>query len=157
MTTSKAIRSIYRLAFLPALIFILLALAASGLDGQHFSFLGYLPSDREGRRTALRSIDRGITEDGATRIFIEAPYRNDHLLEDCLACLSPQTRLCVAKNIGSEDESITQGRVSSLRTTHALIGKSPAIFLAGLVPGLARDRAPHPSNSHRKRTQEGVE
>ena len=134
---------------------IFLALAASGLDGQHFSFLGYLPSDREGRRAALRAIDRGIAEDGATRIFIEAPYRNDHLLEDCLACLSPQTRLCVAKNIGAPDESILQGRVSALRQTPAPIGKSPTIFLAGMVPGLVLDRPPPPRNSQLKRIHEG--
>ena len=78
---------------------ILLALSGSGLDGQRFSFLGYLPQDRALRRAALADIDKGVRADGATRIFIETPYRNVALLDDCLSVLSPQVRLCVAASL----------------------------------------------------------
>ena len=134
---------------------IFLALAASGLNGQRFSFLGYLPSDRDGRRTALRAINKGICQDGGTRIFIEAPYRNDHLLSDCLSYLSPATRLCLATNIGSGEESIRQASVSTLRSAVPTIGKVPTIFLAGQVPQTVLDRPRPLSNSHDKATQEG--
>jgi 16S rRNA (cytidine1402-2'-O)-methyltransferase len=110
---------------------IVLALAASGLDGQRFSFLGYLPQDRAGRRSALAAIDRGIRSDGATRIFIEAPHRNERLLEDCLAFLSPGTRLCVAASLCSPSERIRSEPVSAWRSSPWTIGKEPAIFLAG--------------------------
>jgi 16S rRNA (cytidine1402-2'-O)-methyltransferase len=116
---------------------ILLALAASGMDGQRFSFLGYLPQDPSGRRAALASIDRGIRQDGATRIFIEAPYRNAHLLTDCIATLSPETRLCVAASLLSSSERIRSTSVASWRKGGWSIGKEPAIFLAGKTASLA--------------------
>ncbi|MDP3176811.1 MAG: SAM-dependent methyltransferase, partial [Spirochaetaceae bacterium] len=72
---------------------IIMALAASGMDGQRFTFLGYLPAEMKTRRTALAGIERSLAVDGATRIFIETPYRNDRLLADCLEILSPTTRL----------------------------------------------------------------
>jgi 16S rRNA (cytidine1402-2'-O)-methyltransferase len=115
---------------------ILLALAASGLDGQRFSFLGYLPQDPTGRRSALASLDRGIRADGATRIFIETPYRNARLLEDCLAILSPDTRLCVAASLCGSAERIRSAPVSAWRAMPWRIGKEPAIFLAGRTAGL---------------------
>jgi 16S rRNA (cytidine1402-2'-O)-methyltransferase len=112
---------------------ILLALAASGLDGQRFSFLGYLPQDPSGRRSALASIDRGLRADGSTRIFIETPYRNARLLEDCIAALSPTTRLCVAASLTSPAERIRSASVSAWRAEPWPLGKEPAIFLAGLT------------------------
>jgi 16S rRNA (cytidine1402-2'-O)-methyltransferase len=120
---------------------ILLALAASGLDGQRFSFLGYLPQDPQGRRAALASIDRGIKQDGFTRIFIETPYRNARLLEDCLACLSPETRLCVAASLCGEAERIRSASVAAWRSGSWALGKEPAIFLAGRTAPLGPARA----------------
>ncbi len=113
---------------------ILLALASSGLDGQRFRFLGYLPPDRTGRAAALREIDRGILADGATRIFIETPYRNAALLEDCLAILAPSTRLCVAFALGSAAETIRSAPVAAWRREPTPLAKEPAIFLLGQVP-----------------------
>jgi len=110
---------------------ILLALSASGLNGQSFSFLGYLPADRSGRRAALSSIDAGIRADGATRIFIETPYRNASLLEDCLSALSPGTRLCVAASLTGATERLRSAPVSEWRSNPWELGKEPAIFLAG--------------------------
>jgi 16S rRNA (cytidine1402-2'-O)-methyltransferase len=130
---------------------VILALAASGLDGQRFSFLGYLPQDPQGRRAALLAMDRGIRADGATRIFIETPYRNARLLADCLELLSPATRLCVAASLCSDSERIRSSPVSSWRASPWPLGKEAAIFLAGHAadtgsatrasPSLALDRS----------------
>jgi 16S rRNA (cytidine1402-2'-O)-methyltransferase len=116
---------------------ILLALAASGMDGQRFSFLGYLPQNPSGRKAALASMDRGIRQDGATRIFIETPYRNARLLEECIATLSPGTRLCVAASLLSSSERIRSSSVAAWRKGGWSIGKEPAIFLAGRSASLA--------------------
>jgi 16S rRNA (cytidine1402-2'-O)-methyltransferase len=110
---------------------IILGLAASGLEGQTFSFLGYLPQDAGGRSSALEAIDRGIRGDGATRIFIETPYRNARLLEDCLAILSSGTRLCVAASLCSPSERVVSKSVAEWRREPWRPGKEPAIFLAG--------------------------
>jgi 16S rRNA (cytidine1402-2'-O)-methyltransferase len=110
---------------------IILALAASGLDGQRFIFLGYLPKEPRGRKAALASMERGIRSDGATRIFIETPYRNARLLEDCIAVLSAGTRLCVAASLCSPSQRIRSGPVASWRDVPWSLGKEPAIFLVG--------------------------
>jgi 16S rRNA (cytidine1402-2'-O)-methyltransferase len=126
---------------------IILALAASGLDGQRFSFLGYLPQESAARRAALARIDRGVRSDGATRIFIETPYRNGRLLEDCLSCLSPDTRLCVAASLTAPDETIRSAPVSEWRRSPWAPGKVPAVFLVGRVPSTSLDRAPFEGHS----------
>lgn len=126
---------------------LLLALSASGLDGQRFSFLGYLPQERAARRSALAAIERGVRADGGTRIFIETPYRNDKLLEDCLEVLSPETRLCVAAGLTTEGEQVRQASVASWRAAPQAIGKKPAVFLVGRVPGTSLDRNTAKGNS----------
>jgi 16S rRNA (cytidine1402-2'-O)-methyltransferase len=110
---------------------VILALAASGCDGQRFSFLGYLPQDQNARKNALSSLERGIRSDGATRIFIETPYRNARLLADCIAVLSAGTRFCVAASLCSPSERIRSALISSWRAAPWPLGKEPAIFLAG--------------------------
>jgi len=115
---------------------ILLALSASGLDGQRFSFLGYLPQDRAERRAALAAIDRGVRADGATRIFIETPYRNDRLLADCLEILAPDTRICVAAALSTDRERVRSAAVRDWGPAPEPIGKEPAIFLVGRKAGL---------------------
>jgi len=112
---------------------ILLALAASGLDGQRFSFLGYLPQERGGRRSALEAIGRGVRADGATKIFIETPYRNANLLEDCLEVLAPTARLCVAASLCSDAQRIRSAPVEAWRKAPWPLAKEPAIFLVGRV------------------------
>ncbi len=118
---------------------IILALSASGLDGQRFSFLGYLPPETAARRQALLSLDRGIRADGATRIFIETPYRNEKLLDDCLGALSKDTMLCVARALTGPEESVRTDSVGGWRADRSSVGKFPAVFLAGrtacLSPG----------------------
>ena len=120
---------------------------ASGLDGQRFSFLGYLPQERGARRAALLGIERGVRADGGTRIFIETPYRNDKLLADCLDILSPETRLCVGAGLTTEAESIHQASVAEWRLAPKIIGKVPAVFLVGRIPGTSLDRQAPNMNS----------
>ncbi|MEI6877038.1 MAG: SAM-dependent methyltransferase [Spirochaetota bacterium] len=119
---------------------LFLALAASGLDGQRWMFLGYLPAERNARREAIRAMERDLRADRYTRIFIETPYRNDHLLMDCLECLGPGTRLCVALAIGTEDELIQTATVGEWRKRSVKLGKRPCVFLLGMVPPLGLDR-----------------
>jgi len=130
---------------------IILALAASGLDGQRFSFLGYLPQEPQARKEALASLDRGIGSDGVTRIFIETPYRNARLLADCLAVLSPRTRLCVAASLCSPSERIRSCPVSAWRAGSWPLGKEPAIFLAGRSAATGSATRPLASASSRGR------
>jgi 16S rRNA (cytidine1402-2'-O)-methyltransferase len=110
---------------------IILALSASGMDGQRFSFLGYLPADASARKQALVALDRGIRADGTTRIFIETPYRNEKLLDDCLAAFSKDTMLCVARALTSPEESVRTDTIAGWRAKRSEIGKHPAVFLAG--------------------------
>lgn len=115
---------------------VVLALSASGLDGQRFSFLGYLPADKNARRAALSKIDRDVRSDGVTRIFIETPYRNAALLEDCVSILSPQLRLCVAASLSSPEERIRSESPGEWKAGGWRPGKEAAIFLVGRVPDL---------------------
>jgi 16S rRNA (cytidine1402-2'-O)-methyltransferase len=91
---------------------LLLALMASGLDGQRFTFLGYLPSEKAARVQKLREIEQLSRKNRETQIFIETPYRNQHLLQDILANCHAETRLCVASNVSLETESIRSQRVA---------------------------------------------
>jgi len=85
---------------------ILLSLMASGFNGQRFTFLGYLPSDKTARIQRIKEIEKNSQKHNETQIFIETPYRNQHLLEDLIAHGNPQTRLCIACNISLDSESI---------------------------------------------------
>ena len=108
---------------------ILLALMASGLDGQRFRFLGYLPADGDARRAAIAEIERHSRHTGETQIFIETPYRNDALLADLLAACRPTTRLAVAAELTAPGEWIRSCEVGLWRERPRAIGKVPAIFL----------------------------
>lgn len=109
---------------------ILLSLMASGLNGQQFTFLGYLPSDRNARILKLKEIEKNAQKRNETQIFIETPYRNQHMLEDILAHCSPTTRLCVARNVSLESElvltkTIAEWKKNGLPDLH----KQPTVFL----------------------------
>lgn len=109
---------------------ILLALMASGFNGQRFTFLGYLPSEKAARVQKLKEIEKASQKNNETQIFIETPYRNQHLLEDILATCYPQTRLCVACNISLASEKIVSKPISAWRSA-ALpdLHKQPSVFL----------------------------
>jgi 16S rRNA (cytidine1402-2'-O)-methyltransferase len=108
---------------------ILLALMASGLEGQRFRFLGYLPAESAARKARLAEIERRSTQESETQIFIETPYRNDALLADLLAACRATTRLAVAADLTSAKEWIRMDTVGDWRANPRVIGKRPAIFL----------------------------
>jgi 16S rRNA (cytidine1402-2'-O)-methyltransferase len=109
---------------------ILLALMASGLEGQRFRFVGYLPVDAAARRKRLAELERDSARDRETQVFIETPYRNDALLADVLGTCKGATRLCVAADLTGPTEWIRMDRVADWKSQQATaIGKRPAIFL----------------------------
>ena len=108
---------------------LMLALMASGLDGQSFAFRGYLPVEAAERRAAIRRCEKDSAALHQTQIFIETPYRNDTLLKDFLEQLSPGTRLCIAADITLPGAFIKTEKVSQWKKTVPQIGKRPCVFL----------------------------
>ena len=108
---------------------ILLALMASGLEGQRFRFAGYLPADSAARRTAIAELERQSARNAETQVFIETPYRNESLLADLVATCRVGTRLCVAADLTGPGEWIRSEEIGAWRARPAAIGKRPAIFL----------------------------
>ena len=108
---------------------LLLALMASGLNGQSFAFRGYIPAKAEERRAALRELEKQSRTLRQSQILIETPYRNDALLADMLQTLSPATRLCVAADITLPTQFIRTETVAEWRNTPLTIGKRPCVFI----------------------------
>jgi 16S rRNA (cytidine1402-2'-O)-methyltransferase len=112
---------------------ILMGLMASGLNGQRFTFLGYIPADKAARIQRLKEIERISAKNHETQIFIETPYRNQHLFEDILAQCQSNTRLCIACNISLEDEFIVTKTISEWnkmqKNTLPDLHKKPTVFL----------------------------
>jgi 16S rRNA (cytidine1402-2'-O)-methyltransferase len=108
---------------------ILLALMASGLDGQRFRFVGYLPADAAARKSAIAELERQSARNRETQIFIETPYRNDAMLQELVATLRGETRLAVAVDLTASTEWIRSARVSEWKSDVPQVGKRPAIFL----------------------------
>lgn len=110
---------------------ILLALMASGLNGQEFRFAGYLPVDRHERTARIRSLEEEANVKGCTQIFIETPYRNNQLLEAILTTCKSATRLCIAAELTSPDESVKTKTVGEWKINVPDLHKKPVIFLIG--------------------------
>lgn len=108
---------------------IVLALMASGLEGQRFAFCGYLPREAMDRKKAIVELERRSRSEKETEIFIETPYRNDVLLAALLEACDPQTKLCLAADLTLPTESIKTLRVSEWRKAKAAVGRRPAVFL----------------------------
>lgn len=108
---------------------ILLALMASGFNGQQFAFHGYLPVEEGERMKKIKLLEEQSKKHHVTQIFIETPYRNDKLLAALLKTLHPQTRLCVALNLTGENEKIWSMTVGEWRKRVPTLHKQPAIFL----------------------------
>lgn len=109
---------------------ILLSLMASGLNGQQFAFTGYLPSEKTARINKIKDLERRSRQARETQIFIETPYRNQHVLQDLLDHCHPATRVCVSTNVSLGKESIStktvqQWKSSSLPDLH----KQLTVFL----------------------------
>ena len=108
---------------------ILLALMASGMNGQSFQFSGYLPIDTAERIKALKDLEMESAKKNCTQIFIETPYRNNQLTESICKILKPATRLCIAADITGPGEYIKTKTVADWKNKLPDIHKRPAIFL----------------------------
>jgi 16S rRNA (cytidine1402-2'-O)-methyltransferase len=111
---------------------IVLALMASGLNGQAFAFHGYLPVKADARTAAIKALDDTVTRTGATQIFIETPYRNEAMVEALLATCRASTRLCVAVDLTLASEQVLSRTISAWRKApRPPLAKRPAVFLLG--------------------------
>ena len=108
---------------------VLLALMASGMNGQQFSFHGYLPVDAGERKKKIKELENLSVQTNSTQIFIETPYRNNALISDMLQVCKPQTKLCIAYNITGEDESIKTKSIQQWKEQNVPLEKKPVIFL----------------------------
>lgn len=108
---------------------ILLALMASGMNGQQFQFSGYLPIDNQQRIKAIRNLEAESSKKDCTQIFIETPYRNNQLLEAVLKSCAPSTKLCLAVNITGKNEWIKTKTIAEWKNETVELHKRPAIFL----------------------------
>jgi 16S rRNA (cytidine1402-2'-O)-methyltransferase len=108
---------------------LMLALMASGLEGQRFAFCGYLPREKDERESRIRALEQRSRKEKETQIFIETPYRNEVLLTSLLATCNPGTRVCVAADLTLPDESIKTKTIADWKKNPAAIGKRPAVFL----------------------------
>lgn len=107
---------------------IMLSIMGSGLNGQQFTFHGYLPIDKIARTRKLRELEQISFQTGYAQFFIETPYRNIALLEDCFQVLNPATRLCIGVNLTLQDGWIRTIPVSRWKQNKPAINKLPAVF-----------------------------
>lgn len=98
---------------------ILLSLMASGFNGQNFAFLGYLPRDRNQREKTIKNLESKIFKEHQTQIFIEAPYRNNQMMESLIKTCSHQTKICVARDITLDEEFIITKTVADWKREKA--------------------------------------
>lgn len=108
---------------------ILLAMMASGMNGQSFAFNGYLPIDKSDKKSALKNFEKISGDRNQSQIFIETPYRNNKLLEDILSALQPNTHLCIAADITLPTEYIKTLRVVDWKKTKVDLHNRPTIFI----------------------------
>ena len=110
---------------------ILLSLMASGFNGQSFCFNGYLPKEQKERVRKLKDLERMAIAQKQTQLFIETPYRNQHVLTDLLANCNPNTKLCIAVDITMASEQIATKTIAEWKNTTIDLNKRPCIFLLG--------------------------
>lgn len=108
---------------------ILLALMASGMNGQQFEFVGYLPIDNLERNKAISALEASSQKKNSTQIFIETPYRNNQLIETLLKTCKPSTRLCIAAELTGSNEFIKTKTIAEWKKEKTDFHKKPVIFL----------------------------
>lgn len=108
---------------------ILLALMASGFNGQKFTFHGYLPIDKSDRAKKIKELEYHSSKEKLTQIFIETPFRNNTLLDDLLKNCKAETKLCVACNLTAADEMVYTRSAARWKKTPVDLHKKPTIFL----------------------------
>ena len=106
-----------------------LALMGSGFSGQSFAFHGYLPIDKKDRSAAIKKLEAESLREKRAQIFMETPFRNNQLLEDLLATLNPNTKLCIAKNITASDEMILTKTANEWKKLPLDLHKIPTVFI----------------------------
>ena len=110
---------------------ILMALAASGMNGQGFTFNGYLPQKEPDRSKHLKFIVSLISKSGFTQIFIETPYRNEAIFQDFQKCCPSEMKLCIAYDITGENEKIETKTISEWKKHTFKFDKVPCVFVLG--------------------------
>lgn len=111
---------------------IILALIASGFNGQEFTFHGYLPIDKEQKKKKIQFLESLVQKNGASQIFMETPYRNNALLEDLIKFLNPNSQICIAANINHPtEEFIKTLKISEWKNKKPELHKIPAVFVLG--------------------------
>ena len=108
---------------------ILLALMASGMNGQRFQFYGYLPIDSTERKKTIKELETDSQKRNCTQIFIETPYRNNQLINDVVNTCKPETKFCIAVDLTASTESIKTKSIKEWKKKPVDIHKRPAIFL----------------------------
>lgn len=108
---------------------ILLALMASGFNGQSFEFVGYLPIDHSEKIKKIKELEHLSSKNNSTKIFIETPYRNQQLFESLIQQCKKDTQLCIAKNITSKEESIITKSIDAWKNSPPSLHKIPVVFL----------------------------
>ena len=110
---------------------ILLALMASGMNGQGFTFHGYLPIDKRDRALKIKEIDRVAAQTGISQIFMETPYRNNQLFQDIIRNCAKYSKLCIASSITSSEEYIKTKPIIDWKKEKVDLNKKPTIFVLG--------------------------
>lgn len=108
---------------------ILLAIMASGMNGQSFTFNGYIPIDKSEKRIVLKALEKLSIDKNQSQIFIETPFRNNKMLEDILQSLHPETHLCIATDITLPTEYIKTMRVAAWKKAVVDLHNRPTIFI----------------------------
>lgn len=108
---------------------IILAMMASGFNGQNFAFNGYLPIEASQRKEAIKNLEKLSKDKNQSQIFIETPYRNEKLFNDLKSSLNPRTKLCVACDITLSSEYIKTLEIKDWKNEHPDLQKRPAIFI----------------------------
>lgn len=109
---------------------IQLAMMASGMNGQNFAFNGYLPIDKDERKKEIKALEKKSAKTGQAQIFMETPYRNEKLFQQLLKHCQPSTRLCIAREITSQNEWIKTMPVGEWQNVGNVdLEKKPAIFI----------------------------
>lgn len=108
---------------------ILLAVMASGMNGQSFAFNGYLPIESQEKKNAIRQFEKLSQEKNQSQLFIETPYRNNKLVDDLIQILHPNTQLCIACDITLPTEYIKTKSVKDWKKNKVDLHKRPCIFI----------------------------
>ncbi|WP_103071481.1 SAM-dependent methyltransferase [Aquimarina sediminis] len=108
---------------------ILLAMMSSGMNGQNFTFNGYLPIDKNERKSTIKRLEKTSLEKNQSQIFIETPYRNDKMFEDLKSILNTNTRLCIACDITLTTEFIVTKTIEEWKKAEIDLHKRPTIYI----------------------------